>query len=73
MKASQIVAASILKRENVLDNAWDRINALGGTSSARDDWSAGYNSGVDAALLIIEELGGMDPLIRKQQREGAPV
>lgn len=43
-----------------LDEAWERINALGGTG-ARNDFDSGVIHAVGQALLIIEELGGKDP------------
>jgi hypothetical protein len=42
-----------------LDDAWERINALGG--KPRNDFEAGVNHAVEQALTIIEELGGKDP------------
>ena len=65
--------AAIRERQDVLDIAWERINAKGGSSSPRNDYDAGYGAGLDAALLIIEDIGGMDPLVRELQRKGAPV
>jgi len=51
-----------------LDTAWGKINALGGTVTEYDDFGRGINHAVSQALDIIEELGGQDPLKR---REGA--
>ena len=47
-----------------LNLAWERINALGGT--ANDDHSRGYVEAIDAALEIIEGLGGQDPAALKE-------
>jgi hypothetical protein len=48
-----------------LDQAWAAINALGGTPTPGDAESSGFVYGIDKALEVIEELGGMDPLKRK--------
>lgn len=42
-----------------LDEAWERINALGGISE--DDFDLGINFAICEALKIIEDLGGVDP------------
>ena len=44
-----------------LDLAWEKINALGGTTTEYDDFGKGINHAVEQALFIIEELGGTDP------------
>lgn len=42
-----------------LDEAWERVNALGGTAHSEADRIAGQT--IDRVLRIIEELGGEDP------------
>lgn len=49
-----------------LDAAWEKINALGGTVGEYDDFGRGINHAVEQATGIIEDIGGMDPLKRKQ-------
>jgi hypothetical protein len=48
-----------------LDQAWEEINALGGTSYA-SSYDHGIHDTVERALEIIEALGGMDPKQRPQ-------
>lgn len=48
-----------------LDLAWEKINALGGTTTEYDDFGKGINHAVDQALFIIEELGGSDPCVKR--------
>jgi hypothetical protein len=48
-----------------LDLAWERINALGGY--AEDDFDRGGNAAIDAALEIIESLGGSDPAPKRHR------
>jgi hypothetical protein len=43
-----------------LDRAWEQINALGGVAIPGD--SPAYGEAIDAALAVIEALGGRDPL-----------
>ena len=47
-----------------LDQAWGRINSLGGTYLPGDLVAKAHVDAIGAALAIIEELGGMDPLQR---------
>jgi hypothetical protein len=54
-----------------LDQAWERINALGGTTKEYDDFGRGINHAVDQALAIIEELGGSDPAPKRAKTEAA--
>lgn len=54
-----------------IDAAWERINALGGTGSTSEDLAFIY--GVDRALSVIEELGGMDPLRRQGATRQEPL
>lgn len=61
----------------LLDMAWDAINALGGyakseaelhTSYSCDEhFDGGYVKAIGDALAAVEKLGGMDPLERKRQ------
>lgn len=44
-----------------LDQAWEAINALGGSSEQNNSYDQGIVDTVDKALAIIEVLGGMDP------------
>ena len=44
-----------------LDEAWERINAMGGDFDPGADFAYGFSSAVESALAIIEELGGKDP------------
>lgn len=54
----------------VLDFVWAEINALGGAfpdcadqyDRAKDE---GFSEAIDAALAVIEQLGGQDPLTRR--------
>lgn len=46
-----------------LDQAWEEINALGGTGSTAEELA--FIHGIERALEVIESLGGMDP---KQRR-----
>jgi hypothetical protein len=48
----------------MLDQAWHRINSLGGTYLPGDFVAKAYVDAIGAALAIIEERGGMDPLQR---------
>lgn len=50
--------------EHKLDLAWQRIGALSGKN--RNDFESGCNHAVEQALLILEELGAMDPVRRIQ-------
>lgn len=45
-----------------LDKAWHEVNALKEAAHTRDDRI--YCEAIDAALAVIERLGGMDPLQR---------
>lgn len=54
--------------ESPLDQAWERINALGGSIRVPNDYEQGYVHAVEQALLIIEELGGSDPLPKRAAR-----
>lgn len=51
--------------EHKLDLAWERINAIGGHAGEYDDFGKGINHAVEQALMIIEELGGSDPLPKR--------
>ena len=58
---------------NKLDEAWQRIDALGGPLPDGDGyvlsyWRGFYN-GIAEALSIIEDLGGVDPYIRQMEAE----
>lgn len=46
-----------------LDEAWERINALGGY--CEDEFDRGINFAICEALKIIEALGGTDPAGRR--------
>jgi hypothetical protein len=46
----------------LLDKAWENVNALGGDDSSPND--GGYCLAIDRALREIEKLGGRDPLTR---------
>lgn len=46
-----------------MDRAWHSINALGGISS-NHPFDQGYVLGIQQALMVIERLGGSDPLVR---------
>lgn len=48
----------------MLDQAWHRVNSLGGTFMEGDLVAKGYCEAINACLAVIEELGGMDPLQR---------
>lgn len=51
-----------------LDEAWGRINAMGGTIvDDRDDYGRGRNHAINQALAIIEELGGKDPATARKR------
>lgn len=52
-----------------LTEAWDDINALGGTTPKGDKWSAGYNAGIDAALELLESMGAKTRLQRRQEAD----
>lgn len=56
-----------------LDQAWYKINALGGTCGEYDDFGKGINNAVEQALFIIEDLGGRDPLALQSPATEAPV
>jgi hypothetical protein len=43
-----------------LDRAWAEINALGGVPTT--DADCAYCAGIEAALAVIERLGGRDPV-----------
>ena len=47
-----------------LDQAWHEINSLGGTFLEQDLVAKGYCEAISACLVVIEKLGGMDPLQR---------
>lgn len=47
-----------------LDQAWDEINALGGSGNSTNLYDDGVCKTVERALDIIERLGGMDPKLR---------
>lgn len=47
---------------NLLDQAWDMINAEGGAST--NDYERAFNDGIGKALEVIERLGGMNPSLR---------
>lgn len=49
--------------EHKLDLAWQRIEALTNQRN-RNDYEAGFRSAAEAALWIVEELGGQDPAKR---------
>lgn len=54
--------------QNVLDAAYEAVNALGGTFDKADPWQVGYDHAVGLALKEIEKLGGMDPVMRRQSQ-----
>lgn len=65
IKASaEALEADNVRLREALDKSWDKINALGGRCGEYDDFGKGINYGVEQALYIIEDLGGMDPLAR---------
>lgn len=47
-----------------LDDAWAAIDALGGSFDPANRYDAGYDAALGDALLVIEEMGGMSPLVR---------
>lgn len=55
----------------LLDQAWEQINALGGTCTAAEAdvrehaRHEGYSDALTEALQIIENMGGMDPCQRR--------
>ena len=56
--------------EHKLDLAWQRINAKLESLRNRNDFDAGESSGLQAALWIIEELGGSDPAAKARAELG---
>jgi hypothetical protein len=60
-----------------LDLAWEQINSLGGVVQKGDEVGEAENAAIGAALVIIESLGGGDPLPKraraKQEEERAAV
>lgn len=50
-----------------LDQAWEAINALGGSKMYAVGYDLGICDTVERALEIIEALGGMDPKQRKAE------
>lgn len=57
--------ASISRKR--LDQAWEQINALGGAETCPED--ANWNDAINAALDVIERLGGRDPLQKEPEHE----
>lgn len=55
-------------RERVIDQAWNEINALGGSQYQDNSYDQGIVDTVRKALEIVEKLGGMGP----KQREAQP-
>ncbi|MDB5584852.1 MAG: hypothetical protein JWR80_10028 [Bradyrhizobium sp.] len=53
-----------------LDQAWDKINTLGGRDVQDNSYDQGIVDTVRKALEIIEALGGMDPKQRQLARVG---
>ena len=47
---------------NLLDQAWENINSLGGAPT--DEYERGFNDAIGEALEVIEKMGGMNPDIR---------
>jgi hypothetical protein len=61
-------------QRSVLNEAYEQINALGGTCGPGTDqryWE-GYDEALGDALRIIERLGGKDPLTRAPAPAPAP-
>jgi hypothetical protein len=55
---------------NPLDEAWELIGNMDAQENWSIDFSAGYYRASADALLIIEKLGGRDPLTRKSEGGG---
>jgi hypothetical protein len=51
-------------QRSVLNEAYEQINALGGTCGPDQRYWEGYDEALGDALRIIERLGGRDPLSR---------
>ena len=63
------VADATTKAESpqLLDKAWESINAEGGYVAPHDVEGKAYAEAIGKALAIIESLGGMDPTKRREQ------
>lgn len=48
-----------------LDQAWEEINTLGGREDQTNSYDQGIVDTVGKCLEIIENLGGMNPKLRK--------
>lgn len=51
---------------NPLDQAWDKINALGGSDMQNNSYDQGWVDAVARALEVIEEFGGSNPAIKRE-------
>ena len=57
------------KVQDALDRAWLAVNALGGMDNFSSTYDTAYNKAIDDALREIEQAGGMDPALRKADRQ----